>query len=117
MPPYARWERAAAHTVHILLYVVMFGMPLSGWIMDSAWKDAATHPMHWFGVVEWPRIGWISALDPVVKERWHDRFGWVHDRLAWVLYAAVALHVAGALKHQWVDRRAELQRMLPLLDR
>ena len=37
------WERASAHAAHLLLYVLMIGLPLSGWLHDSAWKDAATH--------------------------------------------------------------------------
>jgi cytochrome b561 len=37
----------------------------------------------------------------------------IHASLAYVLYAVVALHIAGALKHQFLDKEPELQRMLP----
>lgn len=110
---YARWERRASHTAHWLLYVLIFAMPLTGWIMDSAYKDAAAHPMFWFGLFEWPRIGAILHLDPALRNQVHDGFGAAHSLLAWVVYALVALHVAGALKHQWIDGEAELERMSP----
>lgn len=108
---YQRWEIRASHVTHILLYIVLFFMPLSGWIMDSAYKDAATHPMHWFGLFEWPRIGFILHLDPAIRDKVHDGFGAAHAYCSWVLYGLFALHVGGALKHQWIDREPELQRM------
>ena len=108
---YARWERTASHLAHGLLYALMLLLPLSGWLHDSAWKDAATHPMRLFGLVPWPRIGFIMDIEPVTKERLHDVFGAAHYYLGWLLYGLLALHILGALKHQWIDREPELQRM------
>jgi cytochrome b561 len=110
---YALWEVRASKVTHALLYVLIFAMPLSGWIMDSAWKDAATHPMAWFGLFQWPRIGFIMNLDPSLRESIHGIFGETHELLSYLLYALFALHVAGALKHQLIDGERELQRMLP----
>jgi cytochrome b561 len=110
---YRGWERSAASLVHAALYLIMFGMPLTGWIMDSAYKDAATHPMFLFGLFEWPRIAWFQHLDPAKMDRAHDFFGAAHGLGAYALYALVLLHVGGALKHQWLDRAPELQRMWP----
>ena len=106
-----RWEVGAAHSVHWLLYLLIFAMPLTGWIMDSAWKDAATHPMRLYGLVGWPRIGAVMALPPATRDRVHDLFGAAHVWLSYAVYALFVLHVAGALKHQWLDRQRELQRM------
>lgn len=108
---YARWERRASQAAHFLLYVLIFLMPLSGWLQDSAWKDAATHPMQIFGMMPWPRIGWIMAIDPIVKETLHTAFAALHEWASFALYALLGLHIAGALKHQWVDREKALQRM------
>jgi cytochrome b561 len=108
---YAVWERRASHAAHFLLYLLIFALPLSGWLHDSAWKDAATHPLRLFGMLPWPRIGWITALSPDLKEHLHALFGGWHVAFAYALYALLALHIAGALKHQFVDRHAELQRM------
>ncbi len=110
---YPRWERAAAHLAHIGLYVLIFALPISGWLHDSAFKDAAQYPMTLFGLVPWPRIAAIVALDPVTKENWHTIFYGFHEAFAYGLYALFAAHVLGALKHQFLDKEPELQRMLP----
>ncbi len=107
------WEKRLAHTAHIGLYVLMFAMPLSGWIMDSAWDRAAQNPNFWFGIVEWPRIAPILALDPATKKGVHDVFGETHEIAAKLLYLLFFLHLAGALKHQFIDRDRELARMMP----
>lgn len=108
---YPARERWAAHWVHIGLYALMLALPLSGWLHDSAWKDAATHPMRLFGLVPWPRIGFVGGLDAGFKESLHDLFGHWHTWFGYALYALFALHVAGALKHQWQDREGVLRRM------
>ena len=110
---YPAWERWSAHAAHAVLYGLIFLLPLSGWMHDSAWSEAASHPMSLFGLIPWPRIGWIAAIDPSQKDRWHDIFGTAHTSFAYVLYAMVVMHVAGALKHQWWDKEPELQRMTP----
>ena len=48
-----------------------------------------------------------------LKEQLHTRFGELHTWLGYALYGLFALHVGGALKHQWFDREPELRRMLP----
>lgn len=108
---YVRWEQKASHTAHIVLYGLIFLMPISGWLHDSAWKDAATHSMQLFGLVPWPRIAWIMNIEPATKEILHDAFGALHTWAAYLLYALIALHIAGALKHELVDKERELQRM------
>jgi cytochrome b561 len=111
---YKPWERYLAHGVHIGLYVLIFCLPLSGWIHDSAWKDAAGHPLNLYWVIPWFRLGFVTNLDPAMKEQMHGLFGAVHTSLAYVLYAMFVLHVGGALKHQFWDKERELQRILPL---
>ena len=107
------WERKSAHIVHVLLYVLIFSMPLSGWLHDSAWKGGASHPMSLFHVIPWFRIGFIMNQPPVFKEHLHDLFGAIHTSLAYVIYVLVGLHIAGALKHEWIDRKSVIRRMLP----
>jgi len=110
---YPRTEKTVAHAAHIALYVLMIGLPLSGWLHDSAWKAAGEIKMYLFGLFEWPRIGWIMSLDPATKERLHGLFGGIHHWLAYGLYGLVGLHIAAALKHQFWDGHPELQRMWP----
>jgi len=111
---YPAVERVGAHGAHLLLYGLIFALPLSGWLHDSAFKQAAEHPLYLFGLVPWPRIGVIMALDPVTKEHFHTLWYQIHGWLAYALYGLLALHVLGALKHQFVDKEAEFERMLPL---
>lgn len=107
---YQPWERTAAHIVHWGLYFVIFAMPISGWVMDSAYKDAALHPNHYFGTFEWPRLTFILNLPADVKQRVHDGAGAAHGVLAKLVYLLVVLHLAGAFKHQLEGHR-ELGRM------
>ena len=111
--PMQRWERGLAHAAHFMLYLLMFAMPISGWLHDSAWDGAATHPMTLFGVVPWFRLGFIVNLPLAVKNHLHDLFGTLHTAFAYVLYAVLALHLLGALKHELIDRQSVLRRMLP----
>lgn len=106
-----RWEKRAAHLVHIALYVLMFAIPLSGYIMDSAWEKAAEVPMPYFGLFEFPRIGFIMALDPATRDAIHSTFGGVHEVAGKILYLLFFVHVAGALKHQFYDKDRGLARM------
>jgi len=108
---YQRWEVHASHFTHWALYVLIFAMPLTGWIMDSAWKDAPTHPMYYFGLFEWPRISFFQHLDPATMDRMHSIFGEAHEVAAKIIYVLFTLHVLGALKHQFLDGTRELQRM------
>jgi cytochrome b561 len=109
---YAPLEKTGAHSVHYALYALMFLIPLSGWVHDSAWKGAPTHPFNLFGVIPWFRFGFVMDMDPAAKEKLHDISIQVHASLAYVLYALFALHLAGALKHQFLDKQQELQRMM-----
>ena len=112
-PSYPRWEKALAHAAHILLYALIFALPLTGLAHDSAWKAAPTHPLRWFGLFEVPRITFLYTLPEDQKDAWHDLFGLIHTSAGYALYLLVALHVLGALKHQFIDKEPELQRMTP----
>jgi cytochrome b561 len=110
---YSRWERVSAHAVHIALLLLLFGLPLSGWTQDSAWKNAAAFPMQWFYAFPWPRIGFVMNLEPQARELVYAIAGRTHVALSYALYVLFLLHVGGALKHQLIDRQPELQRMWP----
>jgi cytochrome b561 len=109
---YKRWEKLASKWTHGVLYFIMFFMPVSGWLHDSAWKGAAENKLGYFGLFELPRLGWLMDMEPAAKEAWHGVMGQAHEIGGYALYALVFLHIAGALKHQFVDKHRELQRML-----
>ena len=92
----------AAHAGHLLLYVLMIAIPLSGWLMSSA-KGFQTV---YFGVLPLPDlVGKDKELGDLLKE--------AHEALNFGLLVLVGLHVAGALKHHLIDKDATLRRMLP----
>ncbi|HEY2345506.1 MAG TPA: cytochrome b [Xanthomonadaceae bacterium] len=100
--PMPRWQHVSAQAVHFLLYVLMFAMPLSGWLFNSA----ANFPLQWFGLVQLPSL-WHA--DPDVKH-WAREF---HEYGFWTLFALVSLHAAAAIKHHYIDKDETLRRMLP----
>jgi cytochrome b561 len=110
---YRGLERVASHGADGVLYLLILALPLTGWMHDSAWKEGATHPVRLFWLVPWPRIAVIAGLEPGPKERMHDLFFSMHAACAYALYALLALHIAAALKHEFVDRERELARMWP----
>ncbi|MBV1705628.1 MAG: cytochrome b [Hyphomicrobiales bacterium] len=108
---YAGWERFAARGAHGLLYALILLVPVTGWMHDSAWSAGPSHPIWLFGLIPWFRLGFIANLDPATKHNMHLLLGSIHYNLAFGLAALVGLHVVAALKHQFIDRHPELQRM------
>lgn len=98
------WQRAGAHAVHGLLYVLMLVIPVTGYLYSSA----ANIPVVYLGLVPLPRL---IDPDPALKETLKT----AHVLLNYGLLALVAAHVAAAVKHQWFDRDGVLSRMLPFL--
>ena len=110
---YSPGERRLAHVAHGLLYAVILLLPVTGYIHDSAFKLAAQHPIKLYGLVPFPRIGFIEHLDPATKEQVHAVFFAAHVWLGYALYALLALHLLAVAKHHMIDHESELQRMLP----
>jgi cytochrome b561 len=101
-PPMPTWQARAATAVHIGLYLLFFAVPLSGW----AYSSAAGFPIVVFGVLPLPDfVPADRALAEMIKP--------LHEALATALAALVALHVAAALKHHFIDRDGLLLRMAP----
>ena len=101
-PGLARWEIVLSQTVHWGFYVIMIGMPLTGWLMVSASRIQI--PTLLYGAVLWPNVPGIDGLAPAAKKIWHAIGLNGHELLAYGLYALFVLHVAGALKHQLFER-------------
>jgi len=100
------WQRVAANAVHVLLYALLFAIPLSGWLMSSA-KGFQTV---YLGLLPLPDL---LAKDKVLG----DALGALHQVLNIALLLLVVSHVAAALKHHFIDRDGTLARMFPFLER
>ncbi|MFO1209540.1 MAG: cytochrome b [Amaricoccus sp.] len=111
-PPYPaampRWQVRAAGASHLALYVLIFAMPLSGWIMASAspTQDLLQMQNMVFGLFPLP--------DPFVPgvQRIEDVARGVHVDAAILLAAVLVLHAGAALKHQFIDRDGVLAAMV-----
>jgi cytochrome b561 len=92
------WQRRAAHCAHALLYAGMLGFALSGYLGSTFTR----YPVRFFGVVlpDWNR-DW-----PVGKELMST----LHNGLAWLFVALLALHIGAALWH-WLQRDGIVDRM------
>lgn len=99
----APWLQLGARAGHLLLYVLMVAMPLSGWLISSAFG----YPVMLAGVIELPSL--LAEKDEALGEL----AAGAHGLMAWILAAAVLGHAAMALKHHFVDRDDVLTRMLP----
>ena len=101
-PPMPNWQRIAASLTHWSLYALLFALPITGWLTSSA----ANRPVSWWGLVQLPDF---IAPDEGLEETWEE----VHETLVNVLYVLAAVHVAGVVKHQFIDRDGLIRRMLP----
>jgi cytochrome b561 len=94
--------RFAAHAVHRALYVLLFAMPISGYLMSNALG---------FPVVLY---GFIPLPDPVGPNR---ALGFqllaLHFWMGMALLALFGMHLGAALFHHFVLRDRTLSRMLP----
>ncbi len=99
------WEVTLAKVTHALLYFLMIAIPASGWIMHSAYSGGK--PVSFFGLFSYP--GLPLAQDKVTGGLFYE----VHEVMAFAMLALLALHLVGALKHQFIDRNGSIWRMLP----
>jgi cytochrome b561 len=109
------WARIAAGGVYVLFYVVMIGMPLSGWALSSASVIIRFKPIVLFGLVPWPTIGPLASLPPAEMKQAHEAFVAVHQLLAKLAYGLIVLHVGAALRHLVLLKDGVMGRMVPFL--
>lgn len=109
-PPEGRpgWQLFAARWVHGVLYVLLFTVPVLGWMNASyrGWHITL------FRVIELPSLIAPRAANAATGfvGAWS---GDVHVLLSYALIGAIGLHVVGALYHRFVLQDALLGRMLP----
>jgi cytochrome b561 len=85
-----------------VLYLLMFAIPITGWLMSSA-KGFQTV---YFGLLPLP--------DLLVKnEELGELLEGIHSLLNFGMAALVVAHAGAALKHHFLDRDDVLARMLP----
>ena len=102
LPPMPAWQLRSATLTHVLLYALLFAIPLSGWLFNSA----AGFPLQWFGLVNLPALtGSSTGLKETARA--------IHENAVTVLLVVLALHAAAAIKHHFLDRDRTLASMTP----
>jgi cytochrome b561 len=97
IPP---WQLVASKISHVVLYLGMIAMPLTGLIMSSYSK---------YGVKAWGLKIIDGSDDKVAREFWLE----LHELTADILMVVIAIHVIAALKHLMIEKNGVFQRMLP----
>lgn len=109
--PDAAWTHKASKAAHAGLYAFMIGAPLTGWLMVSTSKLDIDTLL--FGALPWPDVPFVGGLAAATKEALNASAEWTHWALGWAGIALFALHVIGALRHQWLRGDPLLARMWP----
>ena len=110
-----RWEKILARATHVGFYVVMIATPLGGWVLVSA--SSLNIPTLIWDVIPLPHLPGFEGMAPGQREAISDRVSSAHSALAWFAVGLLVLHVAGALKHHFLEKDTVLWRMLPLVGR
>jgi cytochrome b561 len=96
------WQRFAAKASHLVLYALLFAMPLVGWAMLSA----AGYPIVLWGPLHLPPILPHDAMLYAALRH-------VHTWLAYLLFVTFLAHLGAALMHGLIHRDGVLASMAP----
>lgn len=101
-PRMPEWQKKAADGMHLLLYLLIFAVPASGYFYTLS----AGVPVVYLGLFPLPVLMAPNPeLKPILKT--------LHYILTMGMAGAVAIHVLAALKHHFINRDDVLKRMLP----
>jgi len=95
------WQLRAAQMVQVGLYLCMLAVPLAG-IAGAAYSKSG---LVLFGY-SLPRL---VLANHDTAEAYFD----IHGTLVWLLIVLVCVHIAGALKHRFIDKDGVFERMVP----
>lgn len=101
VPELPKLQQLSSGLLHLALYLLMIGMPLTGWLMLSA----AGKPIPFFGLELPALIGENKDLAKQIKE--------IHEFVGTTGYYLIGLHAIAALHHHYLRHDNTLTRMLP----
>ena len=93
------WQIFLAKLAHFGLYILMFAMPMSGYVMSSA----GGHPVKLFGL----SLPSLISQNPEIAKLARNGHTWV----SYAILALVSAHIIGALYHHWIRKDETLKRM------
>jgi cytochrome b561 len=94
------WQQRLAIFTHYAFYLLLFALPVSGWLMSSA----SAYSVSWFGQFQLPDLVTPSQTLKATLQT-------VHNYLGKALLALALLHIAAALKHYFFNKDLVMQRM------
>lgn len=97
------WQHRVAQITHLALYGFMFGLPVTGWLLDSA---SGLRPFRLFGLVQMPKL---VTPNPALSLQMHT----FHEWGFWLLICLVIVHGGAALFHHFIQHDQTLIRMMP----
>ena len=107
------WERVVARISHAVFYVLIIGIPFTGWALASMRKA----PIMFWGLFTWPHVPFMGGFSHALRHQVSNTLGLTHTTiLVWATVVLLVLHVAGALKNQLFGAPV-LWRMAPIFSR
>lgn len=100
------WQARIASATHWAMYVLLFAMPLSGWLFNSA----SGYPLQWFKQFNLPAM--VARNEELAQAAIQ-----VHEYGFWLLLLLVLAHAGAAFYHHLFQGDDTLRRMLPALGR
>ena len=96
------WQRVTSEGVHWLLYALVLGTTITGWLFASfrGWS------ISFFYLVPMPMLSPGNPAAGKLIDGWHQV-------MEWSLLVVIGIHVAAALVHLFIYRDRVMQRMLP----
>ena len=108
---YKTWEVRLAAVCHLIFYGLMLWLPILGYLTLSANPPHPTRHISFWSVGVVPYLEPLQTMARPAQKAIHDQFVTAHAIGAWLLVATLALHVAGVVKHQFVDGHDIIRRM------
>jgi superoxide oxidase len=100
-PPVPGWQHILSKIVHLALYALMIGMPVTGWLILSG----EGKPVPFYGISLPALMAENKALSEIIEE--------IHTTAGNVGYFLIGLHTVAALYHHYFMRDNTLRSMLP----
>lgn len=103
------WEKTGARLAHLGFYLLLLGLPLSGWLLVSV--SPLNLPTSWFGLFLIPHLP--APAEMAMRQMLNDWTSQAHVLAGWTLLTLLVLHVGAALRHSLILRDHVVRSMLP----
>lgn len=102
------YETFAAKFTHIGFYILIIGIPVTGWLLVSASSTRITTRL--FKTVIWPDFPGVPR-----SESFEGLMKGAHEYMGMAIIFLILLHIGAALKHHLLDKDDVLSRMVPFI--